>query len=191
MTTRTPRRVPRAVLLLLAAACAGCASHAVPARPAHVRPHPRPALTSPPAAAPPPAAALPFTRSRLDKAARLAAWFTAAWDSWSWQQPPADWLARLRPATATELAGALARAAGIPSVLAQRDRTRQTAAATATALRIRDLTPGSVTIIVTIRQAVTSRAGTTRATARYAVTLIPRRAGWAVWDIEPAAAGNR
>ena len=85
---------------------------------------------------------------------------------------------------------ALAQAAGTPGVLAQRRAARQTAAATTRAVRIRDLTPGSVTVMVTVRQVITSRAGTSQATASFAVTLTPRGSSWAVWDIEPASAGN-
>ena len=129
---------------------------------------------------------------RLQAAAVLAGRFTAAWDSWSWQQSPAAWLARLRPMAASSLDPALARAAGTPGVLAQRKAARQTAAATTSALQIRDLTPGSVTISVTVRQVITNSTGTSQATASFAVTLTSRGggSGWAVWDIEPASAGN-
>jgi hypothetical protein len=85
---------------------------------------------------------------------------------------------------------ALAQAAGTPGVLAQRTAARQTATATTSAVRIRDLTPGSVTLTITVQQAITSRTATGHATASFAVTLTPRGGGWAVWDIEPASAGN-
>ena len=105
-------------------------------------------------------------------------------------QSPAAWLARLLPLAAAELHPALAQAACIPRVLTQRDATRQAATATATAGRIRDLTPGSVTVAVTVRQVITSTSGTTQAVTSFAVTLTPHGTGWAVWDIEPASAGN-
>jgi hypothetical protein len=133
---------------------------------------------------------LPFSPARLQAAAVLAGRFTASWDSWSWRQSPAAWLARLLPVTAAELRPALAQAAGTPGVLVQRHATRQAATATVTAEQIRDLTPGSVTVAVTVRQIITSTSGTTQAAAAYAVTLTPRGAGWAIWDIEPASAGN-
>ena len=59
-----------------------------------------------------------------------------------------------------------------------------------TALAIRDLTPGSVTVTVTAAQVITSSSGTSRASAGWAVTLTPAGSGWLVWDIEPASAGN-
>jgi len=92
--------------------------------------------------------------------------------------------------TASELRPALAQAAGTPGVLAQRDTTRQAATATAAAAQIRDLTPGSVTVAVTVRQVITSTSGTSQVAASFAVTLTPHGTGWAVWDIEPASAGN-
>jgi hypothetical protein len=189
-------RPARATVLLAAAGllCAGCsllprpaASPAPASQPARAT---APASPSPAPAAPPLASILPFPPARLQAAATLAGRFTAAWDSWSWRQSPAAWLARLRPMAAGSLYPALAQAAGTPGVLAQRTAARQTTAATTSAVRIRDLTPGSVTLTVTVRQVITSRAGTSQATASYAVTLTTAGGGWAVWDIEPASAGN-
>ncbi len=187
----TGRRIAACALAaVLAAGCAACTS--TQPQPAG---RPSPAASSPPttpaaAGTPALAAILPFSPSRLQAAAVLAGQFTAGWDSWSWRQSPAAWLARLLPQAAAELRPALAQAADTPGVLAQRDATRQAATATATAARIRDLTPGSVTVAVTVRQVTTSTTGTTQATASFTVTLTPHGTGWAVWDIEPASAGN-
>ena len=85
---------------------------------------------------------------------------------------------------------ALAQAASTPALLAQRTAARQAATATTSALQIRDLTPGSVTITVTIRQVITATSGTSQSTASYAITLTPDGGGWSVWDIEAATAGN-
>jgi hypothetical protein len=182
-----------AAALLAAAGLCGCSLLPQPAAspaPAGQPAHTTTTASPPPAAAPPLAAILPFPPPRLQAAAILAGRFTAAWDSWSWQQSPAAWLARLRPMAASSLYPALAQAAGTPGVLVQRKAARQTATAATRALQIRDLTPGSVTISVTVRQIITSRAGTSQATASFAVTLTPRGSSWAVWDIEPASAGN-
>ncbi len=192
MTSRAALARQAAGLLAAAGlACGGCSLLPQPAGPA------APASATPPVAAShPPAAAvrlawlLPFAPSRLRAAARLASRFTAAWDSWSWRQPPAAWLAALQPMAAASLEPVLARAAGDRGVLAQRAAARQVAAAAVTALAIRDLTPGSVTVTVTAAQVITSRSGTSRAVAAWAVTLIPAGTGWLVWDIEPASAGN-
>ena len=196
MTSRAAR-AGRVGALLAAAGllCGGCSllprTAASPAAPASTTA--RPAATDSPqpsAAAVPLASLLPFPPARLQAAADLAGRFTAAWDSWSWQQPPAAWLAALQPMAAASLEPALAQAAGDRGVLAQRAAGRESARAAVTALQVRDLTPGSVTVTVTVTQVITGSSGTSRSSAAYAVTLTPDGASWSVWDIEPAAAGN-
>ena len=189
--TMTGRRLAAcAVAAVLAVGCAACTSWQPPPAPRHSHAASSPPATPGPAGTPALAAILPFSPSRLQAAAVLAGQFTASWDSWSWRQSAAAWLARLLPLTAAELRPALAQAAGTPGVLAQRDATRQAATAAPAAEQIRDLTPGSVTVAVTVRQVISSTSGTTQAVASFAVTLTPADAGWAVWDIEPASAGN-
>ena len=189
-------RAGRAAGLLAAAglACGGCSLLPQAARPtAPASTTARPAATASPqpsAAAVPLASLLPFPPARLQAAASLAGRFTASWDSWSWRQPPAAWLAALQPMAAASLEPALAQAAGDRGVLAPRAAARQVAVATVTALAIRDLTPGSVTVTVTTAQVITGSSGTSRASAGWAVTLTPAGSGWLVWDIEPAGAGN-
>lgn len=189
-------RAGRAAGLLAAAglACGGCSllpQSAGPAAPGGTTARPAATATPQPStAAPPLASLLPFPPARLQAAASLAGRFTASWDSWSWRQPPAAWLAALQPMAAASLEPALAQAAGDRGVLAQRTAARQVAVATVTALAIRDLTPGSVTVTATVTQVITSSSGTSRTAAAWAVTLTPAGTGWLVWDIEPAAAGN-
>ena len=187
-------RAGRAAGLLAAAglACGGCSllpQSAGPAAPGGTTARPAATATPKPAAVPL-ASLLPFPPARLQAAASLAGRFTASWDSWSWRQPPAAWLAALQPMAAASLEPALAQAAGDRGVLAQRTAARQVAVATVTALAIRDLTPGSVTVTATVTQVITSSSGTSRTAAAWAVTLTPAGTGWLVWDIEPAAAGN-
>jgi hypothetical protein len=195
MTSRAARAGRVAGLLAAAGLlCGGCSLLPQPAGPAAPGgTTARPATTDSPhpaAAATSLASLLPFPPARLQAAASLASRFTADWDSWSWQQPPAAWLAALQPMTATSLEPALAQAAGDRGVLAQRTAARQVAVATVTGLAIRDLTPGSVTVTATATQVITSSSGTSRASASWAVTLTPDGSGWLVWDIEPASAGN-
>ena len=194
MTSRAAR-AGRAGALLAAAGllCGGCSllprTAARPTEPASTTARPA-ASHQPAAAATPLASLLPFPAARLQAAASLAGRFTADWDSWSWQQAPAAWLARLQPMAANELEPALAQAAGDRGVLAQRATARQVAVATVTGLAISDLTPGSVSVTATAVQVITSSSGTSRSSAIWAVTLTPDGSGWLVWDIEPADAGN-
>jgi hypothetical protein len=80
---------------------------------------------------------LPFSPARLQAAAVLAGRFAASWDSWSWRQSPAAWLATLLPLAAGELRPALVQAASTPGLLARRDATRHAATATAVTGQIR------------------------------------------------------
>jgi hypothetical protein len=105
------------------------------------------------------AALLPASPAWIEAAAGLAARFAAAYATWSYHQPPADWLARLRPMTASQLYPALARAAWTPGILAWRDHGRQAAAGTVTSERIRGLAAGSVIITVQVRDPGWRRAG--------------------------------
>lgn len=187
-------RAVRAAGLLAAAGllCGGCAllpRAAGPTTPASTTVRPA-ATAAPKPALVPLASLLPFPPARLQAAATLAGRFTATWDSWSWKQPPAAWLAALQPMAAASLEPALAQAAGDRGVVARRTAARQVAVATVTGLAIRDLTPGSVTVTVTVTQVITSSSGTSRTSAAWAVTLTPAGADWLVWDIEPASAGN-
>jgi hypothetical protein len=187
-------RAGRAAGLLAAAGllCGGCAllpRAAGPAAPASTTVRPA-ATAAPKPTVVPLASLLPFPPARLQAAATLAGRFTAAWDAWSWKQPPAAWLAALQPMAAASLEPALAQAAGDRGVLARRTAARQVAVATVTGLAMRDLTPGSVTVTVTVTQVITGSSGTSRTSAAWAVTLIPEGSGWLVWDIEPASAGN-
>jgi hypothetical protein len=145
---------------------------------------------SPPAAPAGTAGLLPFTAAQLASAATLAARFAVAYSTWSWQQTPAAWLSALTPMTASQLDGTLAQAAATPGLLAQRTHARQAATATASGPQIRDLTPGSVTLTLTVRQVITSTSGTTASDTSLAVTLTPSGGGWQVYDVEPASAGN-
>ena len=136
------------------------------------------------------AALLPASPAWIEAAAGLAARFAAAYATWSYHQPPAAYLARLRPMTATPLYGTLAQAADTPGILAWRDRGHLTAAGTMTGERIRDLTSTSVIITVQVRQVITTASGRSEAPDDLAVTVVRAGGGQVVWDVEPADAGN-
>ena len=180
----TGRRLAACVLAVVrAAGCAACTSwqpHRAP-RPLHA--------ASSPSATPAPvgiralASILPFSLARLQAAAVLAGRFTVSWDSWSWRQVPGCMAGQAAPLAAAELRPALAQAAGTPGMLAQRAATRQAATATATAERIRDLTPG---IAHRRRHRPAGRYQHQRHQSGHGQLrghLAPRDTSWAVWDI--------
>jgi hypothetical protein len=156
----------------------------------------RPAASSPAperttaAATPGLAALLPASPAWIEDAAGLAARFAAAYATYSYHQPPAAYLARLRPMVTSQLYRALAQAAETPGILAQRGRGHLAVTATVTAEQIRDLTPGSVIIAVQVRQVTTTTSGHGHISDDLAVTVIRDGSGQAVYDVEPAGAGN-
>lgn len=83
------------------------------------------------------------------------------------------------------LAAALARTAATPGLW----RHPWPTAGQAADEQIRDLTPGSVTFTLRLCPA-TGTAGCGTPAAGYAVALTRQPGGWAVYDIEPATAGN-
>jgi hypothetical protein len=159
------------------AACPPAGTLVIPARP----------VPGPPAAA---YRLLPVTASQLAGAAATAAGFTSAYGTYSYAQPPAAYLARLRPYTAPELQAELAQAAAAPGLLEQRDRQRASATATATAAGIRDIAGTTVTVIVTARQVTRPPAAGTAAVEQYAVTVVLSGSRWQAWDVEPASTGQ-
>jgi hypothetical protein len=106
-------------------------------------------------------------------------------------QPPAAYLARLRPPAATQLYPTLAQAADTAGIPGVRDRGHQAAAGTVTGERIRDLTPGSVIITVQARQVTTGAGGgCSEVPDDLATTVVRASGGHAAWDAEPAAGGH-
>jgi hypothetical protein len=197
LATAAARIIAALAVLALTTACAArtLARPAPGQRAARIRP----ALCSSPASARPRAPAaragltalLPDSPAWIEGAAGLAARFAAAYTTWSYAQPPAAWLARLRPITTSQLYSALAQAAWTPGILAQRHHAHLAAAGTVSSEQIRDLAPGMVIITVQVRQVITSPAGRSEAPDDLAVTVAQTdRGGQAVWDVEPAAAGN-
>jgi len=180
----SPARITANVVTVIAAgaACTACAL-LTPAQPPPAPAHIAVGRAAAVRAVPGLAALLPVSPARLQDAAALAARFTAAYTTHDPGQTPAAWLAWLRPMATPQLTAVLARAAPWQSAAVT--------AGTVTAERIRDLTPGSVTITVEIRQSVTGSGGWQTVTLGFAVTLTRQPgADWAVYDIEPATAGN-
>jgi hypothetical protein len=139
-----------------------------------------------------PAVTLPVSQAGLRAAAALAARFAAAYLTRPPGQSPGQWLARLAPLITGQLYAVLARTAATPALWPPG---QPAAAATIAAVQVRDLAAGSVVLTVTawVRQAgTTASAATTVVTlaVTLAVTVVTDAAGWAVYDVEPAAAGN-
>lgn len=133
---------------------------------------------------------LPVSQAGLRAAAALAGRFAAAYLARTPGQSPGQWLARLAPLVTGQLYGSLARTAATPALWPPG---QPAAAATIAAVQVRDLAAGTVVLTVTARlRQATAIVGTgaTTTTTALAVTVVTDAAGWAVYDVEPATAGN-
>jgi hypothetical protein len=170
--------------VIVAAGCTACTGW----QPRQAPP-PAPAASAParPAPSSDAVALLPVSPASLGTASRTAARFAAAYVTWSWRQPPAAWAARLRPLATAELARQLAQAAATPGSV----QARQSSTGTVTAERVRLLAAAMIILIVQVRQVTTGPAGKTTAITSLAITVVPSGGGgWAVYDAEPASAGD-
>jgi hypothetical protein len=189
--TRPPRSLRRwrTALPAVAAILAGCVACAIlpPVHPAHAHTRTAASSTRPADPAAEVTTLLPVSTAQLQTAAALAARFAATYDTHRPGQPPRAWLAQLAPMATSQLTAALTRAATTPATAQQR---AQPTAGQTVAEQIHDLTATSVIFTVRVREIITSGAGRSVSTDALAVTVTRRGGGWAVWDIEPASAGN-
>jgi hypothetical protein len=181
----TSHRPTPAILAVLAATAIGCAACAFPATSSGTPARRDTASHRPLAAAASPAVPLPVSQAGLRAAAALAARFAADYLTRPPGQSPGRWLARLAPMVTGQLYGTLARTAVTPALWPPG---QPPATAAVAAVRVRDLAAGSVILTVTARVRQAGGAGTT--TAGLAVTVVSGTAGWTVYDVEPATAGN-
>jgi hypothetical protein len=180
----TSRRPTPAILAMLAATAIGCAACAIPATSSGTPARRDTASHRPLAAAACPAVPLPVGPAGVRAAAALAGRFAVAYLTRPAGGSPGQWLAGLAPMVTSQLYAVLAPTAATPALWPPG---QPPAAAAVAAVRVRDLAAGSVILTVTVR--VRPAAGATT-TAGLAVTVVSGAAGWAVYDVEPAAAGN-
>jgi hypothetical protein len=180
----TSRRPTPAILAMLAATAIGCAACAIPATSGGTPARNGTASHRPSAAAACPAVPLPVGLSGVRAAAALAGRFAAAYLTRPAGGSPGQWLARLAPMVTSQLYAVLARTAATPALWPPGQPPAKAAVA---AVRVRDLAAGSVILTVTAEARPAAGAATT---TTLAVTVVQGAAGWAVYDVEPASAGN-
>jgi len=180
----TSRRPMPAILAMLAATAIGCAACAIPATPAARLARHDTASQCPAATAARQAVPLPVSPAGVRGAAALAGRFAAAYLTRPAGGSPGQWLARLAPMVTSQLYGTLARTAATPALWPPGQPPAKAAVA---AVRVRDLAAGSVILTVTAQARPAAGAATT---TTLAVTIVQGAAGWAVYDVEPASAGN-
>src|SRR5258707_6095063 len=136
---------------------------------------------------------LPFTQEDLSRAAGVTLAFAAADETFSYTDTPATYAARLSGLVTPDLGQTLESQFAPPGAQQQRAQQHLVSKGSGSIVRINSFgtTPqASITFVVDITVQTTASAKTTSVTNEWSVTAVTAPGGWAVHDIEPAAAGN-
>jgi hypothetical protein len=133
---------------------------------------------------------LPFSPSALARAAGVTQQFSADYGTFSYAEGAASYVASMRGLVTSQLSATLARGYATPGVASQRTQQQQVSSGSAVINSLRAFGGGSLTFVVTIKQAMTSKQGKSQTTGQYAVTVNGSGTVWQVNDIELASAGN-
>jgi hypothetical protein len=133
---------------------------------------------------------LPFSQSDLAKAAGVTEAFGAAYDTFSYRESAAAYVAPMRNLATTELTGSLARGYSTLGVASQRAKQKQVSTATAVINSLRSFGASSLIFVVTINQRLHTTQGSSPVSSQWAITVVNNAGAWLVNDIEPAQAGN-
>jgi hypothetical protein len=172
---------------------------------AHPSASPTPAATASQAATPPPSTAtaspaatgsvdiyswLPFTQQGLAAAAAVTVKFCAAYNTYSYTESAADYVAAMNGLITPQLATTLKGVYATPGVAQVRTSQKEVSTGTASIDSLRAFGPSSLTFVVTGTQHLVTAKGTTNGSAQYAVTVTGSGTGWQVNDIELSTTGQ-
>ena len=159
---------------------------------------PSPPASSPPAATTSPAAAsgvdiyswLPFDQQGLAAAAAVTEKFLVDYNTYSYTESAADYVARMNGLITTEEATTLKGLYATPGVAKIRTDQKQTSTGTASIDALRTFGPSSLTFIATGTQHLATAKGSSSGSAQYAVTVTGSGTSWQVSDIELSSVGQ-
>jgi hypothetical protein len=168
-------------------------------------PSPTASVPSPPASVPPtvtttPASAsaggvdiyswLPFTQQGLAAAAAVTQKFLVDYNTYSYTESAADYVARMNGLITTEEATTLKGLYATPGVAKIRTDQKQTSTGTASITALRTFGPSSLTFIAIGTQHLATAKGSSSGSAQYAVTVTGSGTSWQVSDIELSSVGQ-
>jgi hypothetical protein len=133
---------------------------------------------------------LPFTQQGLADAASVTEKFSVDYNTFSYTESPAAYVAKMSGLITGQLATTLQTSYSTAGVAALRTSEKQISTGTAVINSLRAFGPTSLTFIVTTGQRLVSSKGTTNGSTQYAVTVTGSGSSWQVDDIELASAGN-
>jgi len=159
---------------------------------------PSPPTSVPPTVTPAPASAggvniyswLPFTQQGLAAAAAVTQKFLVDYNTYSYTESAADYVARMNGLITTEEATTLKGLYATPGVAKIRTDQKQVSTGTASITALRTFGPSSLTFIATGTQHLTTAKGSSNGSAQYAVTVTGSGTSWQVSDIELSSVGQ-
>jgi hypothetical protein len=133
---------------------------------------------------------LPFTQQDLATAASVAVQFSVDYNTYTYTETAAAYVAKMTGLITGELATTLQASYSIPGVVSTRTSQQQVSTGTGAINSLRAFGPSSLTLVVNTTQHLVSSHGTSNGSAQYAVTLTGSGSSWQVSDIELSSAGN-
>jgi hypothetical protein len=133
---------------------------------------------------------LPFTQQGLAAAAAVTQKFLVDYNTYSYTESAADYVARMNGLITTEEATTLKGLYATPGVAKIRTDQKQTSTGTASITALRTFGPSSLTFIATGTQHLATAKGTSSGSAQYAVTVTGSGTSWQVSDIELSSVGQ-
>jgi hypothetical protein len=133
---------------------------------------------------------LPFTQQGLAAAAAVTQKFLVDYNTYSYTESAADYVARMNGLITTQEATTLKGLYATPGVAKIRTDQKQVSTGTAAITALRTFGPSSLTFIATGTQHLTTAKGTSSGSAQYAVTVTGSGTSWQVSDIELSSVGQ-
>jgi hypothetical protein len=133
---------------------------------------------------------LPFTQQDLAAAASVAVRFSVDYDTYTYTESAAAYVAKMTELITGELATTLQASYSTPGVVSTRTSQQQVSTGTAAINSLRAFGPSSLTFVVNTTQHLVSSHTASNGSAQYAVTLTGSGSSWQVNDIELSSAGN-
>jgi hypothetical protein len=133
---------------------------------------------------------LPFTQQGLAAAAAVTQKFLVDYNTYSYTESAADYVARMNGLITTQEATILRGLYATPGVAKIRTDQKQVSTGTAAITALRTFGPSSLTFIATGTQHLATAKGTSSGSAQYAVTVTGSGTSWQVSDIELSSVGQ-
>jgi hypothetical protein len=133
---------------------------------------------------------LPFTQQGLAAAAAVTQKFLVDYNTYSYTESAADYVARMNGLITTQEATTLKGLYATPGVAKIRIDQKQKSTGTAAITALRTFGPSSLTFIATGTQHLATAKGSSSGSAQYAITVTGSGTSWQVSDIELSSVGQ-